>query len=490
MSDGDKRTVVERVEFAQLFQFPKILRAITAGFQPPRLVIGLLMVAALVTGGRLWDGFFGAGVAPGGLSSGADTTEQANIADDIIQAAISRYVAAEDRPQERIEPREAMALIQAGYSGSRHDLVEAADTDEGVLTLRRSDEAYLRTIEQIESMRPKGVFEATLSHVTASFNLMASGLVSFQLADFFSGLSDLFISTPIGMWQNDRLFAVVYGLFFVVVIALGGGALCRMTAVEIAHEEKLRLQEAMDFALSGWRRLIFSLLLPLLIAAVLSAILLVGGFFLMLPWADVLGGLLYGVALLLGFGVVFLLIGYAAGFSLLVPAVATENCDAADAQQRAYAYVLGRPLHLIGYGAVGVFTVALGFVVVSLIAVAVLNVTGALVDAVTHNAAMAGAHGFALFDLAPRREVALPLQVHSQWSVRLVLFWQTVVICMVAGYVFANYFGASTIIYLLMRRACDGQETTEIWESGAFAAEEEEEEEEEGEGEEEEEEER
>lgn len=463
MADSGKRTVVEGVEFAQLFQFPKILRAVTSGFQPPRLIIGVLMIAALVTVGRTWDAVFAPAVPAGGFTGDAFTTQHADIAEDILQAALVKYVAAEDRPEGEADPLEVLRKIQSGYADQRPALVEAAEESGDDRAVREADEAYLRTVEQIELMRRRGIFEATLNHATKSFNLMAGGLISLNLGDFFRGLHDLFVRTPIGMWTYDSLFAVAYGLFFVVVLALGGGALSRMTAVEIANEEKLRLYEAVDFAVSAWRRLIFSLLLPLLIAAVLCIILLVGGWFLMLPWVDVIGGLLYGIALLLGFGVVFLLIGYAAGFSLLVPAVACENCDAADAQQRAYAYVLSRPLHLVGYGAVGVFSVALGYIVASLIAVAVLNVTGSLIDAVTANAALAHAHGFTLFDLAPRREVALPLAAHSEWSARLVMFWQTVVVCLVSGYVFANYFGASTIIYLLMRRACDGQETTEIW---------------------------
>lgn len=178
------------------------------------------------------------------------------------------------------------------------------------------------------------------------------------------------------------------------------------------------------------------------------------------------GGLLYGVALLLGFGVVFLLAGYAAGFSLLVPAVACENCDAADAQQRAYAYALSHPLHLLGYGLVAIVGLAVGFVLASLFAVAVLNLTGALVGAAEGADAVDVSYGFALFDLAPRRTAAIPLQLHSEWSSSLVMFWQTVIVSLVAGYVFSNYFSASTTVYLLMRRVCDGQELDEIWQEG------------------------
>ena len=61
------------------------------------------------------------------------------------------------------------------------------------------------------------------------------------------------------------------------------------------------------------------------------------------------------------------------------------------------------------------------------------------------------------------------MQGHSQLAAWFVSFWQTVVVCLVAGYVFSYYFGASTIVYLLMRRACDGQDIAEIWQAGEIS---------------------
>ncbi|MHC4348878.1 MAG: hypothetical protein ACYS15_10170 [Planctomycetota bacterium] len=77
MADTEKRIVVEGVEYAQLVQFPRILRAVTASFQPSRLVLGLLMVAALMTVGRCdagqgaADGLAGGRVGAGGGPSGS-----------------------------------------------------------------------------------------------------------------------------------------------------------------------------------------------------------------------------------------------------------------------------------------------------------------------------------------------------------------------------------------------------------------------------------
>ncbi len=478
MAEPEKRIVVEGVEFAQLVHFPKILRAVTASFQPPRLAMGLLLVAALMTAGRVWDWVFapsvppppvlvaGAPAAGAGLALAPWTAAQAEQAQVSLRQALAAWGITPPAEGD-IDARRARDQVYDDYKTRRADLVNrAAESPEAAEELARTDEKYLETLRQIDAVRPRGVFEATVTHATGNFNDMVHGLVTADFDGFYRGLNNLFVQTPIGMWRHDKLFAVVYGLFFVLVLAIGGGALARLAAVELATGEKLRLQEAVDFSLTGWRRLLFALLLPLLIAAALSVLLLVGGFFLWLPWLDVLGGILFGVALLMGFAVVFLLAGYAAGFSLLVPAVACENCDAADAQQRAYAYVLSRPLHLLGYGFVACVGLAVGFVIASLFAVGALNVTGWLIDAATSNAAVSVGHGFSLWNLAPRPESAIPLQAHSELSASLVMLWQTVVICLVAGYVFAYYFSASTIVYLLMRRACDGQEVDEIWEPG------------------------
>ena len=151
---------------------------------------------------------------------------------------------------------------------------------------------------------------------------MISAIVLVEPRAFFIGVEDLYLRMPQALWRNHKPFTIMYALVLVVVLAFGGGALSRMTACEVGLEENLRAQDGVDFAIGSWRSLLFSLLLPLLIAAALAGMLVLGGWLLTLPWIDVLGGVLYGLALLAGFGVAFLVIGYALGFSLLLPAVA------------------------------------------------------------------------------------------------------------------------------------------------------------------------
>jgi hypothetical protein len=464
VADPEKRIVVEEVEFGELFQFPRILRAVTMAFQPPRLVLGLALVAALMTVGRLWDGVTRADVSPRGLLAGTVTAADEAAVREVFSQVVRAHVPQEGWPDaladaEAMDARGVVGRIEDAHRAHRREIEDDAARE-------AADDAFAASVRLVHDSRPRGTFESTVTHVAESFSRLVEGFVSLQVTSFFTAAGDLFVRTPVTLWAVDPLFTVIYGLVFLTLIALAGGALTRMTAVELASGDKMRLNEAIDFAARGSRRLVLSLILPLLIAAALCAILVLAGWLLMLPGIDLLGGILYGIALLIGFGVVFLLVGYGVGFSLLVPAVACENCDAADAQQRAYAYVLSRPLHLAGYAIVAMAGLALGFVVVSLFAGTVLNVTGGLVGAWTGNPAMAAAQGFSPpFDLTPD-PATIPFRWDTKWSSGLVSFWQTIVIGLVAAYVFSYYFAASACVYLLMRRACDGQETTEIWQPG------------------------
>jgi hypothetical protein len=239
-----------------------------------------------------------------------------------------------------------------------------------------------------------------------------------------------------------------------------------MAAVQQARQQRLSVREATDFAISRAGGLVWALALPVAIMAVLAGLIIVFGLLMRVPVLDVLAALGYGLILLMGFLIAFLLVGYAVGFPMLVPAVACENCDGADAMQRTYAYVVNRPLHVLWYWAVALLALALGFVLVSLIATITLNASASLFGELADNRAMDIAGGFGV------RSVEQPVyhepigNWHERWAGNIISFWQTVVVCLVVAYVFSYHFSASTIVYLLMRKASDGQEMDEIWRPG------------------------
>jgi hypothetical protein len=145
--------------------------------------------------------------------------------------------------------------------------------------------------------------------------------------------------------------------------------------------------------------------------------------------------------------------------------VACENCDAADAQQRAYAYTMSRPLHLLGYGVVALAGLALGYLVVAVFLATTLECAARLF-AIAGGEGMHGLGGFSIFDLNPRGRHTLALSLGERATLGLVTFWQTLAAALLPAYLLAYLFAAATRVYLLMRLVCDGQAADEIWRAG------------------------
>jgi hypothetical protein len=464
-----RRVVVDAVDFSGFIRFHRILGAATAAMQPPRLVLGLLVIVLLLCFGNLWDTLREPSIHPRGLNVPWEA-EDARNANLTLRAAINNHVPVDRRPPDwqtrnlSAETSETVALITESYREHRR-AEEAKGTE--IAELHRKDQSFIRDLESIDRRRPHGAFESATRHVVLSIQRIITGVGMLSAAEVFTGFRQLFLDLPVGLWSADRWFTIAFGLFFVVVTGLGGGALSRMAACDFAAREKLRVRDAIDFALSHWRSLVATPLLPIILAAALGGLILLLGVLMTVPVLDAVGGLLYGLALLLGLLLAFILLGYAAGFPLLLPAVACENCDAPDALTRAYAYLLARPLHLVGYLLTALLAATLGYLVVAGLAVITLNATawlfGAITTASTANSAMTVAGDFELFDLTQRA----PSRFHDSWHTAtaawFIGFWQTVIICLVGAYIVSCVFDAFTRTYLLMRRAADGQGTHEIW---------------------------
>lgn len=477
MPESSKRIIVDGVDFANVFQFHRILRAIAMAVQPPRLIIALLMVMTLMTAGHVWDALTTPTINPTGFLKGPIKEAEATSAQRVIRYEMNAWnLSLPTDIKEKVDAREALNKIRAAAI----EQLAAEDANHDRISAR-----YTSSVNDIEAVRPRGTFEATTDYVSTSFNRMINGVISLDLRDVLVGAYSLFVRTPVALWQRDVPFAIVYGLLFVLVVAIGGGAIARMVACEMATGERLRIRDAVDFALESWPRLILTPLLPLIIVAALCLLLALTGAVGMLPWIDVIGGVLYGLALLLSFVIAVLIVGYAAGFSLLIPAVACENCDAADAQQRGYAYVISRPLHLLGYVVTALVGLTIGYVFVVFFALIVVTVTTAMLGLWNSNPAIDAGGDRTLLSMlqqvaaesvVPTSEEIRPVlaasqqaplaSTHERWATSVITVWQTLVSSLVVAFVVAYYFASSTIMYLLIRKKCDGQDPTEIWRPG------------------------
>lgn len=472
-----QRIIVDAVAFGQIFQFHRILKSITQAMQPTRLVVALLMVLTLVAVGNLWDRWFeGEGVfPPQGILVDLPLTS------DIEADAVLRPIAEKsesvkilyDRPTgvelenwslpARLDPRKVREGIELDFKFKYRNGAESGLAKE-ILDGWTLD--FRRDLLAIDSIMPRRAYEATVEQVARSVGQIVWGVYTLSPVTIYGAFNDMIVRMPVKLWRQRPWFVVVYGFLTLLVLSVGGGAICRMSACETAGQERLRVSDAFDFALSSWPRLLFANLLPLLIAGGLALVLVVAGIVLFgIPYLDVLGGIGYGLNLLLGFLIAFVLLGTAGSFFLLLPAVATENCAPIDALQRAIAYLIGRPLHLLGYAITAIVGMSLGYWVVSLVAVTALNVTGGATGMFTSNTAVTITGGYGLFWLK-QAPGAPHMYWHSEWAAFFVAAWQGVIVLLVASYVVSYAFSSITTIYLLMRKAVDDQDISEIWRPG------------------------
>jgi len=471
-----QRIVVDSVEFGQVFRFHRVLNAVTQAMQPPRLIVALFTVLALIAVGKMWDGLElnwkeptisrqGLFVAPG-LYSDADKNDALRpIAEryfESVKHAHDLNASDDDIPlPANLNPRKVYEGVTAGYRFERRDAAE----DE-FPQLAERDREHQRQLAIIKSWMPMGPFEATVDQAARSLMRVIDGVLALRPYEVFGALTDLFVRMPVALWRIDPWYIVVYGFLSLLIMAVGGGALCRMSACQFAGRERLRARDALQFSLGSWVKLVLAPLLPLALCGVLAVILVAMGIvFFKIPLLDVVGGVLYGVNLLIGFMIAFILLTLGFSFILLLPAVASENCGPADALQRAIAYLLGRPLHLLGYVIVGLFGLTIGYLVVVLVAAATLNITGAATGALTSHSALSLTGDVWINDLEPAFG-DFHEEWHDRWAAGMIQFWQGLVILLIAAYVLSYVFSGSTIIYLLMRKAVDDQDPSEIWRPG------------------------
>ena len=313
-------------------------------------------------------------------------------------------------------------------------------------------------------------FSEALTLAGRGFATMTGGVLSLSLAQILEGVGILLWGIPQYLWENHTFFSIIYGLLFVLIMAVGGGALSRMAAIQTATHQRVPIRRALQFAFTRWVRLFIAPLMPLLAAIVVGLIIVVMGLLMLVPVLNIIGGLLYIIVLALALLIAFLLLVYAPAFLMVVPAMAAEDCDGADGQQRAFGYVLSKPLHMAGYLLIALIGLALGFFVVSLFATTALNLAPELYGMFwEENPALAPTAAVTAFGAMPVTAEQADANWHQVTAGWLINLWQTLIISLVWAYVLSYFFSAATTVYLLMRRACDGQDIEEIWDASPSA---------------------
>ncbi len=293
----------------------------------------------------------------------------------------------------------------------------------------------------------------------------------------FAALHDLLVIIPGWLWHHHRLPLLLLALFSLPLAAILGGAVARMAALHATRDERIGLREALRFVLPRWWGFLLTPLVPPLLLLAVATLMGLGGFLIFNPpaWGiDILGGLLFGIALLCGLIIAATLLLTAMGIHLVYPASAVNGSDVFDAVARAFNYVLNRPWRWLFYNVIAILHGALMYLFLSLVVMVIAGATRQGVgqwvftttdlgvnrfEAILPEPGGAGGPGDGVF---PRGVDYASLDWSGRIAAFLVHCWMGLLVAVPPAFAVSHYLSVNTWIYTLLRRDADGIELEDV----------------------------
>jgi hypothetical protein len=247
-------------------------------------------------------------------------------------------------------------------------------------------------------------------------------------------------------------------LWSILVWSFVGLAISRVCLIRMTRNEYAGLDEAFRFALRHWTAAGGAILLPLTGVALLCIPAAIMGWMMGFDWGVMLVGLAWIVVLLISLVMVFLLLGVAVGWPLMVVSVAAEGQSSFDAMTRAYAYVMQRPIHFVFYGLLAILFGGLCWMLAALIADGVVQMA---YWAVSWGTAAFGSEriGIIQADASAGQGISRTLD----YGGKMIGGWNAFVRTIAAAFIYGLFWCQASVIYLLLRKNVDDTEMDEIY---------------------------
>ena len=310
-------------------------------------------------------------------------------------------------------------------------------------------------------------FSGQVNHVTQ----VVEGVRDVSVWRITRGIYDFLITGPVNACINNPVYSTIYGIYFLIIWSVFGGAVARVAAVHVARDEKISVRQALRFSVSKFLSFFSAPLIPALIIGFIglatAAAALVGN----IPFVGPLAvGVLFIVPLLAAFVVTLILIGTFGGFNLMYPTIAVEGSDSFDAISRSFSYVYARPWRMLFFTAVSVVYGALTYLFVRLFIWVMLSVAHLFVGVGMFTQTSTGADTWQAMWPSPTGSERLTYAIDNaalgtggDIGAFFVAFWVYLVVGVLGAFAISFYFSANTIIYFLMRNEVDATELDDVY---------------------------
>lgn len=432
-----------------------------AALQPPRLLLGTIGVAFIALLGGVLDAINGPN-SLGGIDRPL-TAEVAQARADELET-FRRALPESVRPPRRTDVApdldELRAALLENYLVARTGLVEDS-------TQQRLEEVFRTGLGTLDSYELQGPFAATMTTAGTSLGEFVRSVLGLEPANALRELAYILYEIPAHLWRSTPIMAILIGLLLAFSLALFGGAISRLDAMDTGLNRKETAWTGLEFAWLHFGRFVQSLLVPIGIVALLTGALAILGIPFNLQILDILGGIFYFIAIGLGLLCAILLIGFGVLVPMLLGAVAVERSDAGDAIQRAWGALMTRPAHLALLLGVALVSFAVSLALVDLIVVLALDVAATSWGGIIHGSAVGDAGTFKLLDFTFNTSPSTTMGSSAVASA-LMGFWETLLTAIVLGYIFSWIATLGTRVFLGMRLIIDRQSPAVIWVPGSI----------------------
>ncbi|MCK4342355.1 MAG: hypothetical protein KAY37_11605 [Phycisphaerae bacterium] len=340
---------------------------------------------------------------------------------------------------------------------------------------------------------PRGPFWSLLQYESHCFAAAIQGVCAGRLG--FSGsafdaepaMAGSICSACHGViWLVTRhgVYALLLGVWMLLVFSFFGGALCRGAAVQSARGESVGWGALLRFAKEKYGGFLIAPLLPVIVFIVIGVFLLIGGLVGAIPYVgEILAGIFCFLALLGGIAMAVILLATVLGFHLMWPTIAVEGSDGGDGLSRAFSYLGTRFWHVGFYSLVLLVFGALSFVLVRLVTMFTLKLThtctkltmnwdgNSTLDSVGKLDGIWRMPAWSDISILPSTgDVPFwgtfhtaPLDGAETIALVFIWCWVHLVVALVGAFVVSFFFCGSTQMYFLLRRDVDATDWEEVY---------------------------
>lgn len=315
-----------------------------------------------------------------------------------------------------------------------------------------------------------GVFK-TLWHFSADrFQGAVDSVFAFDLNGLEDNITGFFRAVGWAL-RYHTIYCIIFFVIVLSVLSIGGGAICRIAALQFARGEKPGLTEAIRYSTKRFISFFTTPLAPFGIIACIGLFILLWGLMGNIPYAgEIIVGIGMPLSLMAGALIAVIFIGAFVGFNMMFPAVAYDGSDCFDAISRSFSYVYAKPWHMLFYTSIAAIYGSICYTFIRYFAFLSLWITRFSVRiALWVNDGADQTNKLTAIWPKPEFKDLLgstgpaPTNQTETIAAFLIYLFLLVVVGLVVSFIISFYFSANTIIYSLMRGKVDHTPQEDIY---------------------------